>query len=92
MSIEGEAKGLMTNEAFLQAIEACQKWHLNKAMGCGLKDDEGRRRHLQHAKNVNQIVGHLNALIVASKTGEEVNPEDFYQERAATRWSAFLNR
>lgn len=91
MSIEGEAKSLMNNEAFVKAIADCQQWHLNKAMTCGLKDDEGRRRHLQHAKDVNKIVGHLNALIVATKTGDEVDPDQFYAERAAKRWTAFLN-
>jgi hypothetical protein len=91
MSLEGEAKALMNNEAFVQALNACQQYHLNQAMTCDAKDDHGRRVHLEHAKNVNRIVGHLNALIQASKTGQEVDHENYYQEQARKKWG-FLSR
>lgn len=89
MSIESDAKFLMSNEAFVQAIESVQKYHMNKAMACGPKDDHGRRIHLEHAKNVNRISGHLNALLTAAKSGEEVNPDDFYKERANKVFALF---
>ena len=79
----------MSNEAFVQALEACQKYHINKAMACGPKDDNGRRIHLEHAKNVNRIAGHLNALLVAAKSGDEVSPDDFYKERANKVFALF---
>lgn len=89
MSLETDAKFLMSNEAFVQALESCQKFHTNKAMMCGPKDDAGRRIHLEHAKNVSRIAGHLNALVLATKTGDEVNPDDFYKERANKRFALF---
>lgn len=90
MTIESEAKALMNNEAFVSALNACQQYHLNQAMACDAKDDHGRRVHLEHAKDVNRIVGHLNALIQASKTGEEVVESNFYEERARKRFMGIL--
>lgn len=89
MSLESDAKFLMSNEAFVQALESVQRFHTNKAMACGPKDDSGRRIHLEHAKNVNRIAGHLNALLMAAKSGEEVNPEHFYKERANKVFALF---
>lgn len=82
MSIEGEAKSLMNNEAFVEALEAARKQAITAAMMCDTKDDEGRRRYLDAARTVDKVRGHLNALIQAAKTGDDTNVADFYEERA----------
>ena len=87
--VTADAKYLMNNAAFVQAVKSCQEWHINEAMKCDPKDDHGRRVHLEHAKNVNRIVGHINALIQAAKTNETVDHESYYQEQARRRWGMF---
>lgn len=84
--LTADAKYLMNNPAFVQALASCQQHHINHAMSCEAKDDHGRRVHLEHAKNVNRIVGHLNALIAAAKSNETVDHDSFYQDQAKKRW------
>lgn len=84
-----EARSLMSNPAFVDILERARKQIIEAAMACDVKDDEGRRRYLDAARIVEMVPAHLNALIVASKTGEEVDPSDFYKERARTWLRAF---
>lgn len=92
MSIEGEAKSLMTNEAFVAATDAARTQVIRAAMMCDPKDDEGRRRYLDAARTVERVVGHLNALIQASRIGEDVDPADYYEERAKARFALFTRK
>jgi hypothetical protein len=90
VSITAEAKALMNNEAFVEALESCRKQAMNAALACGIDNDEGRRRYLDAVRTVDKVQGHLAALISAD-TPEEVNPADFYEERAKRRF-AFLGK
>lgn len=92
MSIEGEAKSLMNNEAFVAALDAARKQAIASAMMCAIDDDNGRRRYLDAARVVDKVAGHLNALIIASKTGETVKAPDFYEERASSFLGRILNK
>ena len=76
-----DAKHLMNNAAFKEAVEKTQQSYLNAAMNCALNDDEGRRLNLCAARIVNTIAGHLTAL-ASDKTGEVIDLPDFYEERA----------
>lgn len=89
MSIEGEAKSLMTNEAFVAALDSARAQAITAAMMCDAKDDDGRRRYLDVARIVDKVGGHLNALIQAAKTGAVVEAADFYEERAKQRFAFF---
>ena len=89
--IAQEAKWLMNNEAFKHVVESARSDLIAKAMACSPRNDEGRRRYLDAAKTVDRLVSHLNALILASKTGEEVEPATYYEEEAKKRW-AFLRQ
>lgn len=91
MSIEGEAKSLMNNEAFVKATESVRTWNINRALSCKQRDDEGRRRYLEAAKIVDSVVAHINAQITAAKSGDTVDPSTFYEERARG-FLALLNR
>lgn len=86
--IAGEAAYLMNNPAFVQALESAQKQCVNAAMACDIRDDEGRRRFLDAAKNVGRIASHLMALIQATKTGEVVEISDYYETRAKAHWAS----
>lgn len=90
-NLSGEAEALMNNEAFVSALNSARQQCITAAMGCGVADDEGRRRYLDAAKNVDKIRGHLVALIQSAKTGESVDPANFYEERAKRRF-AFFNK
>lgn len=96
MSIEGEANSLMNNEAFVAALGSARSQAITAAMMCDPKDDEGRRRYLDAARTVDRVAGHLYALIQAAKSGkdadEAVKVADFYEERAKSRFLAFLNK
>lgn len=83
------AKALMNNPAFRDALESAQQSCINAAMACDVKDDEGRRRFLDAAKIVGKVASHLAALIQAAKTGDEVDHASFYEERARSRWALF---
>lgn len=89
MSVEAEAKGLMNNPAFVEALAAARRQAIAAAMMCDVKDDDGRRRYLDAARIVDKVAGHLNALIQASKTGADVNAADYYEERAKQRFALF---
>ncbi len=92
MSIEGEAKGLMTNEAFLDALKKAKDANINAALRCKPRDDLGRWKYLEAAKIVDGVAAHLHALIIASKTGDTVDPANFYEERAGSVFARILNR
>lgn len=92
MSIEAEAKSLMNNPAFVEALDSARKQAITAAMMCAVEDDNGRRRYLDAARIVDKVAGHLNALILASKTGEDVVPADFYEERAKARFALFTRK
>ena len=92
MSIEGEAKSRMSNEAFVAALDSARASAMTAAMMCDGKDDEGRRRYLDAARTVDKVRGHLQALIQASKTGEQVDASVFYEERAKNRFLALLDK
>jgi len=89
--LSADAAALMNNEAFKAAIESAQRDCINAAMTCDPKDDDGRRRFLDAAKTAAKVVAHLQALIVATGTGEVVDPDKFYEERAKRRF-AFLSK
>ena len=89
MSIEGEARGLLNNPAFVAALDAARTQVIWAAMMCAAHDDEGRRRYLDAARTVDKVAGHLNALVQAEKSGAEVEPADFYEERARQRFALF---
>ena len=90
MSIEAEAKGLMGNAAFVEALDKARAQAIASAMACDVRDHDGRRRFLDAARVVDKVQGHLNALILSAKTGDEVDPNDFYKERAKNRFLALL--
>lgn len=92
MSMEGEAKSLMNNEAFVAATKFVRDWNIAKALACKPRDDEGRRRYLEAARIVDSVVSHINAQIQAAKSGDTVDPSNFYEERARNRLLALLNR
>lgn len=89
MSLEGDAKFLMGNEAFKDAIEKTQQAYLNAAMNCPLNDDEGRRLNLSAARIVAGVAAHIAAL-ATEKGGEVIDLPDFYQERARKKFLGIL--
>ena len=89
MSVEAEARALLNNEAFVGALESARAQVIAAAMMCEARDDEGRRRYLDAARIVDRVGGHLNALVQAAKSGEDVNAADFYEERAKQRFALF---
>jgi hypothetical protein len=89
MSVESEARSLLNNEAFVAALESARAQAITAAMMCDARDDDGRRRYLDAARIVDRVAGHLNALVQAAKTGEGVDPADFYEERAKQRFALF---
>lgn len=86
--LPAEAKTLMGNEAFKACVESARKYHIDKAMNCSPSNDLGRRHHLALAKDIDGIVSHLTALVAAVKTGEEVDPDNYYIAQAKARWSS----
>jgi len=92
MSIEGEAKSLMTNEAFLEALKKAKDANIGAALRCKPRDDLGRWKYLEAAKIVDGVAAHLHALIIAAKTGDAVDPANFYEERASGLLGRILNR
>ena len=90
--LAAEAKALLNNEAFVAALETARRQAIAAAMGCAVSDDDGRRRYLDAARTVDRLAGHLNALVVSAKSGEEVDPSQFYEDQARRRWSFFAAR
>ena len=89
--LSGDAKALMNNAAFTNAVEVVRRQTIAAAMACDPKDDEGRRRYLDAARTVDRVTAHLSALVIAEKVGESVDPATYYQDQARKRW-AFLSR
>ena len=89
--LTGEAKALMSNTAFVAALDAARRQSIAAAMACDPKDDEGRRRYLDAAKTVDRVAAHLAALVAAGKSGDEPDPATYYQDQARKRWT-FLSR
>lgn len=88
--LTSEAKALLNNAAYRDAVERAQQAYLNAAMNCPLNDDEGRRLHLSAARIVGQIASHITAL--ATDKGENiVDLPDFYAERARARWATLAD-
>ncbi len=92
MSIEGEAKSLMNNEAFVLATKAVRDWNIAAALRCKPRDDDGRRKYLEAAKIVDQVIAHITAQITAAKSGDTVDPTNIYEERAKNRFLALLTK
>ncbi len=79
----------MNNPAFAAALEAARAQAVRAAMMCDARDDDGRRRYLDAARIVERVAGHLNALAQAEKSGADVDPADFYEDRAKQRFALF---
>lgn len=89
--LSAEAKYLMNNEAFVQAIQSAKAQALAAALGCDGKDDTGRRVYLDAVRTIDKVVSHLSALM-ASEKPEEIEVTGFYEEQAKRRWAAFLGQ
>lgn len=89
MTVEADARALLNNPAFVAALDAARAQAVRAAMMCDARDDEGRRRYLDAARIVDRVAGHLNALVQAEKSGAEVEPADYYEERAKQRFAFF---
>lgn len=87
--LTSDAKYLMNNEAFVEALESAKRQALTAALACDVKDDEGRRRYLDAIRTVDKVRGHLTALSVST---EETNVTDFYEERSRGVLGKLLNR
>jgi len=86
--VSGDASYLMNNSAFLEAVKSAQEQCITAAMACQPRDDEGRRRLLDAALTVTKVVSHLNALVIAQKTGDQTNVLDFYETQAREHWAS----
>lgn len=91
MSLEGEAKALLNNDAFKDAIEKTQQRYLAAAMACALNDDEGRRLNLSAARIVAEVSAHLAALATNKNSGQIVELPNFYEERAKARYESWAD-
>lgn len=90
MSLEGEAKALLNNEALTAAFEAVRTQALTAAMYA--TDDTTRRDCLSAARIVDGVKSHLAAVIQAGENEQEVkrldNIADYYTLKARARWNA----
>ena len=86
--LSDEAGYLMRNKAFTDALDKARQQVITAAISCAEHDDRGRKDLLRAARIVDAVAGHLNALIQASKTGEDVEVSNFYELQAKQRWSA----
>lgn len=84
-----EAKAILNNVAFIAAVDSVRADLITKAMNCSPQNDTGRRRYLDAAKTVDRVVSHLNAVVIAAKSGDEVDTSTYYQDEAAKRWGVF---
>lgn len=87
--LTADAKFLMGNDAFKDALEKTQQAYLNAAMSCPLNDDEGRRLNLSAARIVSTIANHITVL-ASDKSGDPQELPDFYEERARKRFMGIL--
>lgn len=85
-----DAKDILANAAFKDAVAKAQQAYLNAAMACALNDDEGRRLNLSAARIVGTIAAHLTAL-ATDKGGVVVDMPDFFQERARARFKTLAD-
>jgi hypothetical protein len=84
MSIEGEAKSLLNNEAFLAALEYCRGAAIQGAMTCDAKDDHGRRVYLDAAKTVDRVKAFLAAQLASKGTPVEIS--DYFTKPNQAIW------
>lgn len=87
--LTADAKYLMNNEAFVEALESAKRQALTAALACDVRDDEGRRRYLDAIRTVDKVRGHLAALATTTDTD---NVADFYEDRQRSALQRFLNR
>lgn len=85
-----DAKYLVNNPAFVKALDTARQQAMTAALGCDVKDDEGRRRYLDAVRTVDKVRTHIHSLAHAPESPVEV--EDIYQERAKARFSALFKR
>lgn len=85
---EADAKYLMNNPAWVNAVESARKQVMDAALACDPKDDEGRRRYLDAARTVDKVVNHIRAL--AATPDEQPDVEDFYKDRSKSRLKALI--
>lgn len=92
MSLAGEAKALLNNPVFVEALDAVRTQAINGALSAGPRDDDLRRKYLDAAKTVDGVKSHLAAVIQAQEVADEAeklkNIENFYSDRAKARWNA----
>ena len=90
MSKEEDAKYLMQNTAWVEAVTRAKADLINAALKCGPTEDKQRFLYLEAAKSVEKISAHVGALIVDDK-GSPVEVADYYAERAKSRFSALFS-
>lgn len=86
--LSAEAKYLMSNPAFVSALQSAKTQALNAALSCDGKDDQGRRVYLDAVRTVDKVASHIAALMAADKP-EEIEVTDFYTEQAKSRYAKF---
>lgn len=87
--LTAEAKSLLNNPAFTEAISKAQQDLLAKVLACDPKDDQGRRLYAEAANIVGKVSAHIVAL--ANSGPEQEKPvEDFYAERAKSKFAALF--
>ena len=96
MSIVGETRALLNNEAFVAALESVRTQCIDAALRCGVMGDEKRRRYLDAANTVDRVKAHLQAILAADDAQqaqlEAEKIERFYIDRAQSRFSRIVNR
>ncbi len=91
MSQAGEAKQLLGNPVFVEAMATAKSQAINAAMRALPADDLGRFRAIEAAKVVDSVLSHLAAVIQAEDAEEQSKVaamfEEHYQTQARMRWS-----
>lgn len=90
MSLEGEARALLNNEALVAAFDAVRHQALTAAMHA--TDDTARRDCLAAARIVDGVKAHLAAVVQSADAEQEAknldNIQDYYSLKARQRWNA----
>lgn len=86
-----EAKSLMNNEAFVEAMEKAREVLIAQAMKCDPRDDLMRFRYLQSAKDIDALKAFLNAVIVDDGS-DAPNPENYYTDKQKPRLARIFGK
>lgn len=87
-NLTGDAKYLMSNEAFQNALADAKKELIDQAMACTVSDHERRRLFLCLAKMADKLAMRIASLAV---TQDELEPvADFYEQRTRGVLARFL--